>query len=142
MRTTGAYGIKLEYNESRIGHLALTKGGNGLYIDLDKRQRLELALSMLADDHEITYVQSTGKILLTEKLPPAPNPQEGEYYRVPGKFDMDAPWCHSPIARVKKRHNDNYIMLEAAGGEETGWSDMRALEGPLKIKTEWIEEEA
>jgi hypothetical protein len=124
---------RIEVNSPEAGH--------GFYVDLSKASQLNLALELLGYDYHILY-EVGGKIVLTEKQPPAPVVKVGEYYRVPGELDMAEPWRSSPVAKVVKVQGPTYITLETADGDRTGWGDTRALIGPLKVteKTEWTVE--
>lgn len=138
-------GVKLYYGE-RPGNLTIQKGFNGFYIDLDKRQRRELALSILAEDYDLRFYpgpRQTRRIDMVEKLPPLPVIKVGEYYRFPGEADMAEPWRYSPVAKVVKADSPQYIVLETISGEQTGWGDVRALGEPLKVteQVEWVVEE-
>jgi hypothetical protein len=127
-------------------HLAITDDrGNGRYVDLSNQDTEALVIELLAKRFH-AEVSTTGDgwttLKFTERRPAAPEPKEGEYYRVKGDPGMIEPWCDSPVAKVTKVSGKNYIHLETADGAVTGWSNMRRLEGPLNVsvKTEWIVE--
>jgi hypothetical protein len=120
------------------------EAGHGFYVDLSKEDRIKLALEILAHDYEIRHYPEgqSRQINLKPKQPPAPVVKVGEYYRIPGEPDMAEPWRGSPVVKVTKAPSQSYIILETADGDRTGWSDTRALIGPLKVteKTEWTVE--
>lgn len=139
-------GNELSYR-AEDGRVAVTdKYGNGRYVILSERDRRELALTWLGETHDIHYSpDSRGggrRIALTPKLKPVRAPQVGDFYRIPGEPDMAEPWSGSPIVKVVQATSPGYIWLETLAGDQTGWSDMRALGEPLKVavQTEWVVE--
>jgi hypothetical protein len=139
-------GNKLSYR-AKDGRVAVTdRSGNGRYVILSERDRRELALTWLGETHDLRFYpgpNGTRRIDAVMKQKPVRTPHVGDFYRIPGQPDMAEPWRDSPVARVTKVLSKNYIYLQTVGGEETGWSDIRALGEPLKVavQTEWVVEE-
>lgn len=133
---------------AKDSRLAITDHkGTGRYVILSERDKRELALTWLAETHDLRFYlgpNGSRRIDAVLKQKPVRQPQVGEFYRVPGRPDMAAPWRDSPIAKVVKSCNPSYIHLETLGGERTGWEDIRALGEPLKVavQTEWVVEES
>jgi len=133
---------------AKDSRLAVTdKAGNGRYVILSERDKRELALTWLGETHDLRFYpgpNGTRRIDAVMKQKPVRIPHVGDFYRVPGQPGMAEPWCNSPVARVKTANSPGYITLETLSGEQTGWSNIRALGEPLKVavQTEWVVEES
>lgn len=140
------YGNRGGYR-AKDSRLAITdQYGNGRYVILSQRDKRELALTWLAETHDLRFYpgpNGSRRIDAVLKQKPVRKPEVGDFYRIPGKPGMAEPWRSSPIAKVTKAHSASYIILETLGGDETGWSDIKALGEPLKVavQTEWVVEE-
>jgi hypothetical protein len=136
-------GNKLSYRASD-GRFAVTdKGGNGRYAILSEYDRRELALILLGESHDLNYIPGPdGLRHIVAKQKQVGKPEVGEFYRIPGEDGMAEPWCDSPVAKVVTANSPGYVVLETLSGDQTGWSDMRALGEPLdvKVQTEWVVE--
>lgn len=143
---TDAAATKLR-TSSTPGHIAVTDlYGNGQYVELSSVDRRELALELLSVDYDLRFYpgpNDSRRIDAVLKQKPVRTPHVGEFYRIPGKPGMAKPWCDSPVAKVVTANSRSYITLEAVNGDQTGWSDIRALGDPLKVtvKSEWAVEE-
>lgn len=133
---------------AKDSRLAITDhAGNGRYVILSERDKRELALTWLGETHDLRFYpgpNGTRRIDAVVKQKPVRKPEVGEFYRIPGRPDMAAPWRDSPIAKVVKADSPAYITLETLGGDQTGWSNARLLGEPLKVavQTEWVVEES